>query len=199
MSIINRLLKELFPEKPESTKGLKEVLVREMIQRNQRFLDGYKQWIKEEMHLGLLNHLQESRLLSDNLMDSQVNFFTHSEAASSGVYFHGERPWNSSDYAFLIHYFIEQLASLDYYSNNTKREVVEEEGHLKTVERFYLKPGLKYRREVPYNQLFGNVLIEHRQLEDETVLVKLMANTYNDRNFKKPYDFEDLLDKLLVV
>lgn len=199
MTFINRLLKGLFPEKADSTQGLKALLISEMIQRNQIFLNDYHQWIKGEMHVGLLNHLQESRLLADNRVDSQVNFFTHTEAASNGIYFHGERPWNSRDYEFLVHYFIEKLIDLDYYSNNTKREVIEENEQLKIVERFYLKPALKFRKEWPYNQLFGNVLIEHRQLEDETVLVKLMATTYNDRNFKKSFDFEDLLTHLFVV
>lgn len=198
MSILNRLIKNLFPENTPSSNGEKEVLLRETINPNQLFLKEYEKWIDGGMHHGLLTHLQESRLVDESDSSAEVNYFRHADPYSNGFYFHGEAPWTTKDYSFFVHYSIQRLKMIGYYLNNSRREVVEEDNQLKTVERFYLKPGLKYRRELPYEQLFGNILIEHRLFEEKTNLVKIMANVYSDRNFKKPYDFEDLLNRLLV-
>jgi len=197
MSLIDRLLKDLFPERETTTKTspIKEVLVKEMIKRNQVFLDGYEAWKAAEMQMGVLAHLKEASEIKYSNPDAEVNFFHYRDVQSNGFYFHGEAPWTAEDYSYLIHHFIDVLKKEEYYLNNAKREVVEEEKQLKTVEHFYLKPKLKYRREVPYEQLYGNVEIEHRLVEDKTNLVKVMVNVYNDRNFKKAADFEELLPK----
>ena len=56
----------------------------------------------------------------------------------------------------------------------------------------------KLRRQIPYEQLFGNVFIEHRMKGDETELLKIMVNTYTDQYYNKPYDFEDFLTELCL-
>lgn len=200
MSIINRLLKELFPEKKAGKKSdKKELLRRESIQRNQIFLADYQSWLQADMHKGLLKHLHDLRKeVKSGASENEMRFFLHSEPASKGFYFNGETPWTSRDYDFFIHYLLEIIKDLGYALKNTKREVVEENGRLKTFERFYLKPSLKFRKEAPYQQLYGNVLVEHLQEENQTVLVKLMTYTYDDRNFQAPFDFEIFMDQLLT-
>jgi hypothetical protein len=197
MSLIDRLLKDLFPDRAiaNETSPIKEVLVKEMIKRNKVFLDGYQAWKGDEMHLGILAHLKEASMLKFSNPEAEVNFFHYRDAQSNGFYFHGEDPWTADDYSYLIQHFIDLLKREEYYLNNAKREVVEEERKLKTVEHFYLKPKLKFRKEMPYEQLYGNVEIEHRLVEGKTNLVKVMVNVYNDRNFKEPADFETLLPK----
>ena len=197
MSIVNRLLKELFPEKEDNAKISREVLVSEEIKRDQFFNKDYHAWVESGSHLGLLNQLNELRLRREEDPNAEdVHFFIHTEQASNGFYFHGEEPWITKDYTFVVHYFIELIKNEEYYLNHTKREVIEEGEALKTIERFYLKPSLKFRRNKPYGQLYGNILIEHRQIEEGTTLIKLIAYTYNDRSYTEPYDFNGLINIL---
>ncbi|MEQ8910651.1 MAG: hypothetical protein RIC95_15750 [Vicingaceae bacterium] len=198
MSLIDRLLQELFPEKDKGKSPIKEVLVREMIKRSQVFAQDYKVWKEQDMHLGLLAHVNENRHLRLANPDAQVNYFRYTHHLSNGFYFHGEDPWNSNDYQFFVQHLIDLLKGEEYRLNNATKEVVEENGQLKTVEHFYLKPGLKFRRERPYQQLFGNIEIEHRMVEEETNLVKLMAHVYQDRNFQEPLEFDDLMQKIFT-
>ena len=82
---------------------------------------------------------------------------------------------------------------------NSLREVHEVGESLNTQESFYLKPSLKYRRTLPYQQLFGNVSIEHQQKEEHTVLVKVLVNTYSDQSYAAPYHYEDFLTELFRI
>lgn len=196
MSIIDRLLGELFPNKEKNEAPIKEVLVREMIQRNQIFKRDYQKWKSRDMQEGIIEHVGENRMLRIANPEANVNYYRYTHHLSNGFYFHGEEPWTSNDYQFFIQHIIELLEAEEYHLKNATKEVVEENGQLKTVEHFYLKPKLKFRHERPYQQLFGNIEIEHRMLEDRTNLVKLMAHVYHDRNFLEPLSFEDLMQKI---
>jgi hypothetical protein len=198
MSLIDRLLKELFPAKEKDSAAEKEVLVKEMIERSHVFERDYQVWKEEGMHKGLIAHLGEKVLEKAADPNAEVNYFAYRDSQSNGFYFHGEQPWSVEDYQFFIQHLIELLKAEEYHVNNSLREVTEENNQLKTVERFYLKPKLKFRREAPYQQLYGNVVIEHRIIEEQTNWVKLMANVYHDRNFQEAKDFEELMKKILL-
>lgn len=196
MSIINRLLQELFPEKESKASPIKEVLLREMIKRNQIFFREYKHWKSKELHLGLLEHLSRNRHLRMLYPTEKVNFYRYTHHLSNGFYFHGEEPWNSNDYQFFVQHLIDVLEAEEYSLKNATKEVVEENNQLKTVEHFYLKPKLKFRKERPYQQLYGNIEIEHRLVDENTNLVKFMAHVYHDRNFHEPLEFQALMEKI---
>lgn len=193
MNFFNQLFKNIGTNNTSSNTAVKEVLLREMVKRSEVFLENYKRWINNEMQVGLINHIWENHLTRIENPNSSVNYFIHRQSRSNGFYFRAENPWISDDYSFLSHFFIERLKNLDYTLSNSTREAIEEAGELKIVEEFYLKPKLKYKRELPYNQLFGNIFIEHRIIGEQTELLKLMVNTYDDANFKPSYHFDDLM------
>ena len=199
MTLINRLLQQLFPANEIEENPLKEVLVREMIKRNQVFLDEYELWKEAKLNEEMIAQIQAARTARDENPTASINYYRHAENMSNGFYVQASAEWNTTDYSFLVQWFIDKIITLDYYVNNATREAVVENGELTTVEMFYLKPKLKYRMEMPYNQLFGNIIIEHIIKDEQSSLVKLMANVYSDRNFKDPYNFEDLLNELLLA
>ena len=197
MSFFDNLFQNLFA-KQEDKNSTGEVLVREMIKRNKVFLQEYEAWKEAELYKGMLEHLLENYRLRDADPTANVNFYLLKTNTASGFYCRAESPWNTKDYSFLIQLFIERLKRLEYHVNNSKREAKEEKGELKTEELFYLKPGLKFRRKLPYNQLFGNIVFEHKINGEETELLKMVVSTYSDRNFKEPYLFEDLMTELFL-
>ena len=193
MGFFNQLLQSILPNSESSEKGQKEVLVKEQIKRNQIFLNEYQSWIAEEMHHGLLAYLQENYSTRKNDKNANVNFYTLDKTNAKGFYFRAEIPWNTKDYQFLIHYFTLKLIDLEYLINNSSKEAIEDNGVLTIEEFFYLKPRLKFKRQLPFIQLFGNIIVEHKVKNEQTDLVKVIVNTYTDRSFKKAYDFEDFM------
>lgn len=198
MGFLNDMLGNLLPEKKqEPIQGI-ETLVREAIVPTKAFENGYAEWFEKGMHKGLLDYIKECAAERQSNPNSGVNLYFHSSKNSNGFYFRSENPWNTQDYRFLVHLITIKLKALRYVQNHATREVVEENGEIKTNEEYFFKPSLKFRRETPYEQLFGNVFVEHRIKGDHTELVKIMVNTYTDQLYKKPYDFEDFLTELCL-
>lgn len=68
---------------------------------------------------------------------------------------------------------------------------------VETKEMHYLKP--KNDLTTPRDQKFGNVQIEYTRVNDEPTNIKLIANTYSDRAYQEPKDFEQLAQHIFSV
>tara|TARA_B110000503_G_C7129959_1_gene406416 strand:+ start:451 stop:1050 length:600 start_codon:yes stop_codon:yes gene_type:complete len=199
MGILANLFKgNSFQKEPEG-EGEKEVIIRESIITTKTFENDFSVWLEKGMQKGLLDYLKECMYERKADPAAGVNLFFHESKNSNGFYFRAESPWSTEDYRFLIHLIKQKLMALRYIQSNATREVIEEEGMMKTNEEYFFKPSLKFRREIPYEQLFGNVFVEHRIEGDNTELVKIMVNTYTDQLYKKPYDFEDFLNEICLI
>ncbi len=192
------MLGNLLPEKEEEQVQGSEVIIREAIVTTKIFENDFDTWLGKGMHKGLLDYLKECMTARQVNSDSGVNLYFHESKNSNGLYFRSEQPWETEDYRFLVHLFAQKLRAMQYVPNNAVREVVEEKGVLKINEEYFFKPSLKFRREIPFEQLFGNVSIEHRIKGEQTELIKIMVSTYTDRHYKKPYDFEDFLTEICL-
>ncbi len=197
MAFFNSLFSELFSKKEESSPFV-QYLLKETIKRTKFFMLEYEQWVLAKMHHGLQNHLNEMRMIRISNPVADVNFYIHKSNLSNGFYFYIEEPWSGKDYSFFVQYIIEKLKEKGYYINNSLREAKEQEGELHTIEEFYLKPSLRYRRELPYEQLYGNVHLELKSKNDEVQMVKVLVNAYSDRNFKEALSYEKFLDLFLL-
>lgn len=198
MKFFDGLINQLFPERKPMTKQEKEILVREPIQQPESFSTAYRKWIEEELHCELIKAIYnnyQKRLAGST---EGINLFLHNTTNSNGFYFRAEEPWNAKDYAYLIQFFITKLLDLEYHPNNAVREILEEKDAVYMTESFYLRPKLKFKRKVPYGQLFGNIMIEHRLKNGETDLVKIMVNSFTDHHYKPAFDFEDLMTEFFV-
>lgn len=191
-------MKQLLPTNMEQKTSASEVLVREPVSYSKVFLKEYERWKYNQMHHELLLDLIEKRAKRRDYPAESVNYYEVQNTTYSGFYFYGEAAWSSSDYIYLVYFFIEKLKGLDYFQGNSVREVIEEPEKLKITEQFYLKPALKFRRKTPYNQLFGNIEIEHRIEDGETKMVKLMASVYNDQHYDIPISFDKLMNELFL-
>ena len=198
MGFLQYMLGNLLPDKQEETSAESEVIVREAIVPTKTFETDFAAWLEAGMHKGLLDYLKECFVTRKADPSAAVNLYFHESKNSNGFYFRAENPWNTQDYRFLVHLFAKKLIALNYVQNHATREVIEEGGVLKIKEEYFLKPTLKLRKQIPYEQLFGNIFIEHRIKGDETELVKVMVNTYTDQYYNKPYYFEDFLTELCL-
>lgn len=196
MTLLKRLFGDLFGQSSE-TEMKEETLLKEKIVLTQFFLEEYRQWLQADMHFGLIDHLKAQREILENRPDADPNYFQFRSAASNGFYFHGEEPWSNKDYSFLVQYFTEKLIELGYRLNNSSREVVQQQDKLLSSESFYFKLPLASRNKKPIPQYWGNILLEHKLVDERTNYVKLMAHIYSDRNYETAYDFIDLENELV--
>lgn len=199
MSFFKSLFKDLFSKEELQAGDEDSELVSEQIVFTEIYWAEFKKWQNRGIHQTLLEHLFALWENSSKGDSNSEKLFLHQTKLSNGFYFLGEEPWSNEDYSFLIQYWIEKLKDKGYVQKRAHRELCEEGGLLKGMEEFYLKPGLKFRRSTPFEQLFGNIHIQHRTVNGETRLVKLLANTYSDRNYKTAYDFEDLIHFILLL
>lgn len=198
MTLFNRLFKDLFGKDVHQLDEKEGIHIYEEIKRSQVFLDNFHNWQCKGIHNGILDYIFKNWQSKVKNTSSDVNMQLFNSNLSNGFYFRAESPWDTFDYDCLIQYIIEKCKLKGYVLKNAKREVIEEGGLLKTIEEFYLKPSLKYRRELPFEQFWGNILIEHRIVNECTRLVKVMINSYNDRSYKKAYDFEDFMNYIFI-
>lgn len=197
MTLFKRLFGDLFTTEAEMDQKEKEVLVDEQIKPSMTFLEGYHQWLAEEYHIGLLDHLREQHAIRSSNPNAEVFFHLHDSDGSSGFYFSEESPWTREDYQFITHYFKEIILAEGYRLNNSRRKAIIEDGKLSQIDRFYFKLPLSSRIEVPYQQSWGNISLEHKLLDEKTLYVKLMANTYSDRAYQPAREFDSLMERLL--
>lgn len=199
MTFFNKLFQEILGCNKKSNFEDKGLLLKENIKHSQIFLNNYNEWLGKEMHHDILQYFYQLWAHKLKHKAAEVNLYLHESNLSNGFYFKAETRWNSEDYCFFIHYITEKLQARNYTLNHATREVIEEGGLLKTIELFYLKPSLEFRKTAPFEQFFGNIEIQHRMVNGETTIVKLVANTYSDRRYKKAYDFEDLMNFIFVL
>lgn len=197
MSFFNTLLSNVFSDKEKDNK-ISEELLKESIKRTDFFMLEYEHWFKAGMQKGIQEYLFELRGIRNEEPNSNVNYYIHKSKLSNGFYFYLEEPWAGKDYSFFVQYIIEKLKNEGYYINNSLREAKEQGDVLYTVEEFFLKPSLRYRRELPFEQLYGNVHLELKSQNGEVQMVKVVVNSYSDRNFKEAITYEKFLDLCLI-
>ena len=199
MSFFKGLFKDLFSSEEFSAESDHSDLLSENIVYSDLYWADFEKWKERGILESMLSHLHDTWLLKQKGNDSKLNFYLHESSLSNGFYVKAEDPWDDQDYSFLIQYWIQTLKSKGYVLKRAQREHCEEGGLLKGLEEFYLKPSLKFRRQLPYEQFFGNIHIQHRSVNGKSKLVKLLANSYSDRNYKLAYDFEDLIHFIFVL
>lgn len=198
MTLLKRLFGELFNSEQLNEEEEEELILQERIEPTDFFLREYEEWLKADLHRGLLEHLRDQQAQRRADPTADLTFFEHRADSSSGFYFIGEDPWSNKDYAFIIHYFGQLIEEEGYRLNNTKREVKQKDGRLNTEERYYYKLPLSSRKQQPYEQAWGNLLIEQKIRDERTQYVKVMAHSYSDRSYQPAREFESLEKKLLT-
>lgn len=111
--------------------------------------------------------------------------------------------YTDRDYKHLAHYLYLQVAKQNYTLNLSEIRSRKKGTRIETITKYYLKPSLKSRFDHDgdpnkANQLYGNVTIEYKIIDGSPAEFKFMANAYQDHKFRPPYDFSELIDKVLT-
>lgn len=113
-------------------------------------------------------------------------------------------PYNHLDYQHFAYYLHTQVKKEGYTVNLAEKRSQRRGDAIESITKYYLKPSLrnlissetKHGKPVA-KQLFGNITIEYVLIDDQPSTFKFMANAYADSKYAEPYDFGDLIDKIL--
>lgn len=196
MSFFDQVYQKLFPEREAKN----EVILYEPIKRGDQYLDDFIHWKNSYKRTDTVRRVAESyRLKSGGLVgEPDVHLLNSSLSNGFAVSFHdqiGER-----DFQYLFDWMAEKVEGLGYKRANSDIQVTDKNTYVEACEKHYLKPiQSKAGDEKRFDQAFGNILIEHIIIDGKPTYIKLIANTYNDRMYKKAVDFDILAEYLFEV
>ncbi len=166
------------------------ILVNEVIKRSQSFLRKSNAWKASEMCEEYLNEIWQSYFWRKKGIDKNPQVLILESSRSNGLAISYQPEFNKYHFHYLFDYLADKVKKLDYRLVTSKLTMKERGDHVETREMHYLKPKNDFT--TPRDQKFGNVQIEFVSVNDQPSRIQLIANTYSDRNYKEPENFEDL-------
>jgi hypothetical protein len=193
MSYFDNVYKRLFP----AEKSRSGVLVSEVIKRSQSFIKNFNSWKKSELCEEYLNEIWQSYFWSKKGIDKNPQVSIFESSRSNGFAISYQENFNKYHFHYLFDYLADKVKKLDYKLVTSKLTMEERGDNVETRELHFLKPKNDFVS--PRDQKYGNVQIEYISINNEPTNIKLIANTYSDRGFREPMNFEVLAQHLFSV
>ncbi|MCS6967165.1 MAG: hypothetical protein RMJ44_02105 [Cytophagales bacterium] len=198
MSFFDKIVEQLFPRRhTENVPVLEEALERNQDFRHKMFL-----WQNSGAHHRLAYQFWEAWQLKKNqqLADFQVHILKIN--GSNGIAFTYHPQIGPEPFQFFFDYLRDKTLQIGYQLYTSDRRIYLRSHYTETVEKHYLKPPIDLRVEngkfLPCNQLYGNVLIEYVQIDDQPSFIRLMAHYYQDSLYQPPLPFDDFVKNVLL-
>lgn len=192
MALFNDIWEQLFPAQPNRP----QIAVKERLVRSPSYLNNYVEWKSSLRPQALINEVEKAYYYKRNQIQSfyQVHLLQTAPANGFALSYHphiGEKTFR-----FLFDYWRDTMLDLGYRLQNTDRHMREMPAYIQTTERHYLKPPVRQPQQSPLNQLYGNVLLEHVQINDSPSFLKVQVNIYADHLYTEALPFDDLATHL---
>lgn len=171
-----------------------EVILHEVLHRSKRYQEDYHHWKNSYKRRDLVQLVADAYQLKLRKIQAQLNVHVLQSNLSNGFAVSYDDEIGPTNFQFLFEFFSDRILEQEYRRANADTTVTAIGEQVETVEKYYLKP--KVGQQSPFDQRFGNVLIEHVSIDGYPSYVKLLANTYSDRNYKNADSFEKLADFL---
>ncbi len=194
MSYFDYIYNKLFG-KPGSTST--RVLVNEIIQRSQSFLDRFNAWKTSDLCADYLNDLWQSYFWQKKGVDKDPHIHILESTYSNGFAISYEAKYGKNHFKYLFDYLADQVKLLGYRSVVSRHTMQEKGDVVEMKEMHYLKPKRGFVE--PIDQKYGNVQIEYIEENDQPTRIKLVANSYPDRKYKEAESFENLAEYILSI
>ncbi len=198
MTFFDQLFDKLFPKDAQGKP--QPIEVKESIKRNESERSAYFRWINERQYKVLwATFWQEYQIARPDTVNP-LGLIRYQSPYANGFAFGSQDVFAHAPISHLIDLLKDKSLNLGYYLSNSERKITENQGHIYTVERYYLKPRFaEFNPEERFDQRYGNLHLEAVKIDNQPEYVKLMANVYADRFYTKSLDFEELVKILFEV
>lgn len=121
----------------------------------------------------------------------------HSQQGFDGFYIQYNNQIAEHEYSYLLDYFFENAKNLNYRHYHSFEEHKEHSDRVISKEIHYLKPVIS-SFEPPFNQEYGNILLELEKRDQVPKYVKVKVTSYTGFNYHAPKAFDELVQQLLA-
>ncbi|MFT6337367.1 MAG: hypothetical protein ACI86M_000026 [Saprospiraceae bacterium] len=145
------------------------------------------------------------RAFSDELITgksiSATTSIMKSSHANGWIIHCGKYDFTDLDYKHFAYLLYKKVNGMGYTLNLAEIRSQERTPNIENITKYYLKPSLRNRFIAEgtnlANQLYGNITIEYKMVNDRPFEFKFTAHAYQDSKYLPPLDFSDLIDKVL--
>jgi hypothetical protein len=194
MNFFDQLISGLFPQKGNTSKAL----VHEVIKRNEREKQAFKQWKDSGKADERLRQLLKDWSYTRLDIPSEWDITLHESPYSNGFALRFPENMTKEEFIFLFDYLKERVLLLPYRPSGSDRKIIQNANKIETREKHYLKPnpGMDPKKA---NQRYGNIQIDLLMENDQPTYLRFICNIYQDSLFTKAGDFQELIHKVLGV
>ena len=193
MSFFDDVFEKIFPKKDLGTAEL----IHETLVRSAAEITAFDLWKKGERATDLIKEVENAYYLKKSGLDSKLEVHLLDTNYANGFAVSYNPDIEKSDFKFFFDFLKEQTLTLDYRLSQKDRRILDKGKYLEIVEKWYLKPPRRGKEDGLTSQMFGNVLIEHIEIDGVPSYIKLVVNIYQDRlSTRSPMPFEELIDEI---
>ena len=196
MKTIDDILNRLFPGRMLQKGGIVPLHSSTLV-RSKDFIQGYHHWklsdrLEEVLSL-LRGHYQQCKLHGEDTFCLGV----HTQQGFDGVYITKNSQIPEEEYPYILDYFFENARKLNYRHYHSFEEHKEHGNEVISKEIHYLKPKIT-SFEPPFNQEYGNILLELESRDRVPKYIKLKVTSYAGFDYHPPKAFDDLVQHLVA-
>ncbi|MCF8308289.1 MAG: hypothetical protein K9I68_04690 [Bacteroidales bacterium] len=196
MKSINDILNRVFPNRKLRKEGIMPLYSGTLV-RSSEFKKNYHHWKLSDRMEPLLNflrgHYQQCRRHGEDTFCLGI----HSQQGFDGFYIQYNNQIEEHEYSYLLDYFFENAKNLNYRHYHSFEEHKEHNNRLISKESHYLKPVIS-SFEPPFNQEYGNILLELEKRDQVPKYVKVKVTSYAGFNYHPPREFDELVQQLVA-
>ena len=189
MSFFDDIYDRLFPKEESAPK-----IAQQLIKRSQTYLTEYQRWSDSPNRTQQVDQLMRGYHYKKMRIQSSYDVHLLTSSMANGFALSYNVDISKQHFQFIFDYLADRVKVLDYKLANSDITITDKPDFIETKEKHYLKPLVGSGQLL--NQQYGNVLIEHVLINEKPSYLKLVANTYSDRNYSNPLDFDELLEHL---
>jgi hypothetical protein len=202
MSNLWNFFKNLLPKAEASSPS--QPLIHEMIERSEEEKQDYQQWKQTLVLRRLLDWIKDQFAIyqvAPQDIDEGIDFLDTPSSKGFVVHFNQTR-YSRRDATHFMDYLKETVLRQHYRTQISDTRSYNRANWVETIERHYLKPGLKIQTTPAasgkFTQKYGNIMIELELRNDQVYNLRFRATSYKDRQFQQAADFGELMQLIMA-
>lgn len=186
--VYNRLFKKQSPQQP---------IIHEVLERSAKELEAYAHWKASDERRFLIEDFDRAYHLKQQQVESAMKVHLLASQYANGFAITFNEVFTPLNFKFLFDYFKDQVLANGYKLAQADRRISDKETFEESIEKWYLKPQSTDFSQELIDQQYGNVIIEAVSVDRKPSYLRLMANVYQDRLYRKAKPFEELFNNLV--
>jgi len=192
LKILEKISEQLLRRK----KAKKESLVTEEI-KDIILTEDMKQALRAKKYIDFSNSILDNAKKFKSGLDMEDGFHYVKNDGIEGIAIDLDDTDSSSlEWQVYIQSLLVKLKALHYVKQYAAVETSKKNTDTLTEYKHYYKPSFRLNKSLPADQLYGNVSIELKYLNNKLYRLLFKVNTYSDRSYQAPKEFLELLKHL---